>query len=110
MPIATHAIKPSLPDLVARSSWSISQVVLDTSQVLTESRQNKFALFAARHLRTKQFEDERIGRLANSFDSCRGSLRLQATQASAIDKRLWVLAYGSTAKLGNSVAGRVQDD
>jgi len=77
---------------------------------LTQPSQNKFALFAARHFGTKQLEDEWIGRLANSSDRCVGSLSFQATQASAIDKRFWILAYGSTTKLGNSVAGQAQND
>ena len=34
----------------------------------------------------------------------------KATQASTIDKRLWILADGSTTKLSNSVAGQVQND
>jgi hypothetical protein len=77
---------------------------------LTEPSQNKFALFAPRHFGTKQLKDERIGRLANSSDRCVGSLSFQATQASAIDKRFWILAYGSTTKLGNSVARQAQND
>ena len=47
---------------------------------------------ALRHFGAKQSKDERIGRLANSSDCCVGSLSFQATQASAIDKLLWILA------------------
>jgi hypothetical protein len=77
---------------------------------LTEPSQNKFALFAARHFGAKQFKDQRISCLANSPDRCFGSLGFQARQASAIDKRLWVLAYGRAPKLGNSLASQAQND
>jgi hypothetical protein len=78
--------------------------------VFAEPSQNQFALFAARHFGTKQLEDERIGRLANSPDCCIGSLSFQPTQASAIDKRFWIFAHGSTTELGNSLAGQAQND
>src|SRR2546425_8770903 len=42
--------------------------------------------------RSQQLKDEWIGRLANSPDCCVGRLSFQATQASAIDKCLWILA------------------
>jgi hypothetical protein len=77
---------------------------------LTQSRQNDFALFAARHVRAKQPKDQWICRLANSPDRCVGSLCFKATQASAIDKCLWIVAYGITTKLGNSVARQAQND
>jgi hypothetical protein len=62
---------------------------------LAQPGQDEFALFAARHFGAKQLEDERIGRLANSPDCRVGSLSFQATQASAIDKSLWILAWGA---------------
>jgi hypothetical protein len=77
---------------------------------LTEASQNKLALFAARHLGAKQLKDKGISRLANSPDRRLGSLGFQATQASAIHKRLRLLAYGRTAKLGNTLAGQAQKD
>jgi hypothetical protein len=90
--------------IVPCRSQSISQGLFNAAQVLTQSRQDDFALFAARHFRAKQLEDQWICRLANSPDRCFGSLRFKATQASAIDKGLWIVAYGITTKLGNSVA------
>jgi hypothetical protein len=89
---------------------SVSQGLLNASQVFTEPLQNNFALFAARHFGTKQLKDEWIGRLANPPDRCAGSLGFQALQASTIHKRLWILAYWSTTKLGNSLAGQAQSD
>jgi hypothetical protein len=77
---------------------------------LAQPRQNEFAIFAARHFRAKQLEDKWVGGLANSPDRRVGSLSFQATQASAIHKRLWILAYRSTTKLGNSVTGQAQND
>jgi hypothetical protein len=100
----------ALARIVPPGSQSISQRLFNAGQVLTKPSQNKFALFAPRHFGTKQLKDERIGRLANSSDRCVGSLNFQATQASAIDKRFWILAYGSTTKLGNSVARQAQND
>jgi hypothetical protein len=105
-----HALARLLARIVPRGSQSISQRLFNAGQVLTQPSQNKFALFAARHFGAKQLEDEWISRLANSSDRCVGSLSFQATQASAIDKRFWILAYGSTTKLGNSVAGQAQND
>jgi hypothetical protein len=99
-----------LARIVPRGSQSISQRLFNAGQVLTQPSQNEFALFAARHFGAKQLEDEWISRLANSSDRCVGSLSFQATQASAIDKRFWILAYGSTTKLGDSVAGQAQND
>jgi hypothetical protein len=77
---------------------------------LTEPSQNKLALFAARHFRAKKFKDKRISRLANSPDRDLGGLSLKAIQASAINKRFRVLAYGGTAKFRNSLAGQAQND
>ena len=99
-----------LAHIVPRGSESISQYSFNASQVLTEPSQNKLALLAARHFGAEQFKDERIGRLANSPDRDLGSLGLKATQASAIDKRFRVLAYGGTAKFRNSLAGQAQND
>jgi hypothetical protein len=105
-----RAAQHQLANIVLRGTLSMSQGLFDAAQVLSQPTQNKFALFTARHFGAKQFEDERIGRLANSLDSCGGSLSFQATQASAIDERLWVVAYGSTTKLGNSVTRRAQNN
>jgi len=99
-----------LARVVPRGSESISQYPFNASQVLTEPSQNKFALFAARHLGAKQFKNQRIGSLANSSDGYLGGLGFEARQASTIDKRFRVLAYGRTAKLGNSLAGQAQND
>src|SRR5262249_18253877 len=90
--------------------WSIAQGLFNAGHVFAESSQNAFALSAARHFGAKQLEDEWIGRLANSPDRCVRSLSFQAPQASVIDKRLRILAYGSTTKFGNSVAGQAQND
>src|SRR6516165_9615312 len=85
---------------------SISQYPFNASQVLTESSQNKFALFAARHLGAKQSKNQRIGSLANSSDGYLCCLGFEARQASTIDKRFRVLAYWRAAKLCNSLAGQ----
>jgi hypothetical protein len=77
---------------------------------LTKASQNNFALLAARQLGAKQLKDKRIGRLANPPDRDLGSLGLKATQASTIDKRFRILAYGGTAKFRNSLAGQAQND
>jgi hypothetical protein len=106
----THALARLLARIVLRGSRSISQRPFNAGQVLTQPSQNKFALFAARHFGAKQLENEWIGCLANSSDRCVGSLSFQATQAPAVDKRFWILAYGSTTKLGNSVAGQAQNN
>ena len=82
-----------LAHIVPRESESISQYPFNASQVLTESSQNKFALFAARHLGAKQSKNQRIGSLANSSDGYLGCLGFEARQASTIDKRFRVLAY-----------------
>jgi hypothetical protein len=84
---------------------SKAQDLFKACHVLAEPSQNEFALFAARHFGTEKLEDEWICRLSNPPDRCFGSLNFQATQASAIDKRLWILSDGSTTKLCNSVAG-----
>jgi hypothetical protein len=110
LPVTTHALARLLVQIAPRGSWSIAQGLFNAGHVFAEPNQNQFALSAARHFGAKQLKDEWIGRLANSPDRCVGSLSFQATQASAIDKRLWILAYGSTTKLGNSVAGQAQND
>jgi hypothetical protein len=107
--VTTHAVARLLVQIAPRGS-SIAQGLFNAGHVFAEPNQNQFALCAARHFGAKQLKDEWIGRLANSPDRCVGSLSFQATQASAIDKRLWILAYGSTTKLGNSVAGQAQND
>jgi hypothetical protein len=89
---------------------SVSQGLLNAAQIFTEPFQNKFTLFAARHFGPKQLKDKWIGRLANTPDRRVGSLRFQALQASTIHKRLWILAYWSTTKLGNSLASQAQSD
>jgi len=99
-----------LAHIVPRGPESISKYRFNASQVLTEPSQNKFALFAARHLGAKQFKNQRIGSLANSSDGYLGGLGFEARQASTIDKRFRVLAYGGTAKLRNSLAGQTQND
>jgi hypothetical protein len=99
-----------LAHVVSRGSESISQYSFNASQVLTEPSQNKFALFATRHLGAKQFKNQRIGSLANSSDGYFGCLGFEARQASTVDKRFRVLAYRRTAKLRNSVAGQAQND
>jgi hypothetical protein len=76
---------------------------------LTQPGQNKFARFASRHFGAKQSEDDWVGGLANSPDRRISGLSFQASQASPIYKRLWILAYGSTTKFDNSVAGQAQD-
>jgi hypothetical protein len=78
---------------------SKAQDLFKACHVLAEPSQNEFALFAARHFGTEKLEDEWICRLSNPPDRCFGSLNFQATQASAIDKRLWILSDGSTTKL-----------
>jgi hypothetical protein len=108
--VTAHARRRRLGAIVPRRPLSISQDLLNTAQVLTQSRQNDFALFTAGHFRAKQLKDQWICRLANSPDRCVGSLRFKATQASAIDKCLWIVAYGITTELGNSVAGQAQND
>jgi hypothetical protein len=110
LPVTTHALARLLVQIAPRGSWSIAQGLFNAGHVFAEPNQNQFALSAARHFGAKQPKDEGIGRLVNSPDRCVGSLSFQATQASAIDKRLWILAYGSTTKLGNSVAGQAQND
>jgi hypothetical protein len=105
-----QAPKPSLTDIVPHGSRSISQSLLNPGQIFTEPIQNKLALFAARHFGTKQLKDERIGRLPNSPHRCVGSFNFQATQTSAIDKCLRIIAYGSTTKLDKSVASQAQND
>src|SRR5262249_25538199 len=87
-----------------------SKITTRASRVRAEPSQNKLALFAARHLGAKQLEDKGIGRLANSPDRRLGSLGFQATHASTIHHRLRAVAYGSTAKLGNALAGQAQKD
>ena len=110
LPVTTYAARGWLALIILCGLLSISQGRLNPSQVLTQPSQNKLTLFAPRHFRAKQFEDERIGSLANSLDSCRGGLSFQARQASSLDKRLWILADGRAAELGNSLGGRTQDD
>ena len=75
---------------------------------MTKASQNNFALLAARQLGAKQLKDKRIGRLANPPDRDLGSLGLKATQASTIDKRFRILAYGGTAKFRNSLAAKLK--
>jgi len=70
-----------LAHIVPRESESISQYPFNASQVLTASSQNKFALFAARHLGAKQSKNQRIGSLANSSDGYLGCLGFEARQA-----------------------------
>jgi hypothetical protein len=77
---------------------------------LAEPGQDKFALSAARHFGAEQLKNQRISRFPNSPDRYLGSLALQATQAAAIDKRFRILAYRSTAKLGNALARQAQND
>jgi hypothetical protein len=105
-----QAPKPLLTDIVPYGSRSIPQSLLNPGQIFTEPIQNKLAVFAARHFGTKQPKDERIGRLSNSPDRCVGSFSFEATQTSAIDKCLRIISYGSTTKLGNSVASQAQND
>ena len=66
--------------------------------------------YAARHLGAKQFKNQRIGSFANSSNGYLGGLGFEVRQASTIDKRFRVLAYGRTAKLRNSLAGQAQND
>jgi hypothetical protein len=56
----------------------------------------------------KQLKYQRIGCLANSPDGCVGSLSFQTTQASAINKCLWVFADRSTTKFSNSVLAKLK--
>jgi hypothetical protein len=77
---------------------------------LTQPSQDKLAFFAVWHFGAKQLENERVRRLANSSDSFIRSLGFQATKASAIHERLWILADGSTTKLGNSAGSETRDD
>ncbi len=109
-PVTVCPLGHRLPHIVLRGSLSVPEGRFNASQVLAQPRQNKFAAFAARHLGAKQFEDKRIGRLANSLDSCRCSLSFEARQPSAVDKILWVLADRGTTKLGNALGGRTQNN
>jgi hypothetical protein len=54
------------------------QCLFYAGQILTDSSQNKLALFATRHFGAEQIEDERVGRLANSRDCYIRSLIFQA--------------------------------
>jgi hypothetical protein len=108
LPVTAHALARLLVQIAPRVS--IAKGLFNAGHVLAEPSQNQFALFAARHFGAKELKDEWIGRLANSPDRCVGSLSFQVTQASAIDKRLRTLAYGSATKLGDSVAGQAQND
>jgi hypothetical protein len=77
---------------------------------LTQPSQNEFAFFSARHFGAKQLKDKWIGRFSNSPDRRVDSLSFEATQTSAIDKCLWILADGGTTQLGNPVACQAQND
>jgi hypothetical protein len=77
---------------------------------LAKTSQDNFALFAARHFRPEQREDQRIGRFPNSPDRYLGRLIFEATQSAAIDKCFRVLAYGRTAKFGDALARQAQND
>src|SRR6516164_7138106 len=105
-----QAPKSLLTSIVPYASRPISQSLLNPGQIFTEPIQNKLAFVAARHFGTKQPKDERIGRLPNSPNRCVGSFSFQAAQTSAIDECLRIIAYGSTTKLGNSVASQAQND
>jgi hypothetical protein len=107
--VTTHAVGLRLAHIVSSGS-SISEGLFNASQVLSQPSQNRFAPFAARQFGTAQSEDEGIGGLANSPNCRVGSLSFQATQASTIHKHLWILAYRSTTKFGDSVAGQAQND
>jgi hypothetical protein len=56
--VTVHALRRRLGAIVPRRPLSISQDLFNTAQVLTQSRQNDFALFAARHFRAKQLKKE----------------------------------------------------
>jgi hypothetical protein len=103
---ATRPLRSRVASLTLRRSPSISQGVFNAAQVFPQPSKNEFAVFAARHLGAKELEDEWIGGLSNSPDRCLGSLSFEATQTSAVDEDLWVLADGSTTKLSNPVARR----
>jgi hypothetical protein len=108
-PVTTLAVELRLAYIVP-SGCSISQGLFNASQVLSQPSQDMLATFAARQFGTTQSEDEWIGGLANSPDCGVGSLSFQATQASPIHKHLWILAYGSTTKFSDPVAGQAQND
>ena len=108
--VTTRALRRRLAAITTRRSLYISQGRFNTAQVLTQPRQNEFALFAARHFRAEQLKDQWICCLANSPDRCVGSFHFKATQASAINKCLWIVAYEITTKFCNSVACQAQND
>ncbi len=111
-PAACKAVRGVLSARAVRFAW-LADYIRDSFQSgpgLDQPLQNNFALFAARHLGAKEFEDERIGRLANSPDRYLGSLRLKARQAPAIDELFRVFAYGRAAKLSNSFTRQAQND
>src|SRR5262249_25796509 len=110
LPVTLRTLARLLVQIAPPGWWSIAQGLFNAGHVFAESSQNAFALSAAWHFGAKQLEDEWIGRLAKSPDRCVRSLSFQAPQASVIDKRLRILAYGSTTKFGNSVAGQAQND
>ena len=84
---------------------SKAQDLFKACHVLAEPSQNEFALFAARHFGTEKLKMSGYAASRTLLIAASGSLNFQATQASAIDKRLWILSDGSTTKLCNSVAG-----
>jgi hypothetical protein len=88
----------------------MSHGLFNAAQVLPQPSQNEFAFFSARHFGAKQLKDKWISRLSNPPDRRIGSFGFHAAQASTIDKCLWILADGSTTKLGEPVAGQAQND
>ena len=69
-----QALRRRLAAIIPRRSLYISQGRFNTAQVLTQSRQNEFALFPARHFRAEQLKDQWICCLANFPDGRVGSL------------------------------------